>query len=61
MTSVDVPLTDPAIGGSAAIGSRSVYVQWRDVAGNWSHVVTVQRLEQAGTGRFSVSGADPRA
>jgi spore germination protein YaaH len=42
MASVDVSLTDPAIGGSADTGKRSVYVQWRDVAGNWSEVVSIQ-------------------
>ncbi len=32
------PLDDPATGGSPDIGARSVYAQWRDVAGNWSTV-----------------------
>lgn len=33
---ISVPLGDPAIGGSAAPGPRSIHVQWRDIAGNWS-------------------------
>jgi hypothetical protein len=33
---VVVPLGDPAIGGSPEPGPRSIHVQWRDVAGNWS-------------------------
>ena len=36
LPSLDVSLTDPAIGGSTDTGKRTVYVQWRDVAGNWS-------------------------
>jgi spore germination protein YaaH len=40
--SLDVSLTDPAIGGSTSTGRRTLYVQWRDVAGNWSEVVPVQ-------------------
>lgn len=42
LSSLDVSLTDPAIGGSADTGKRTVYVQWRDVAGNWSEVGSVQ-------------------
>jgi hypothetical protein len=42
LASLDVSLTDPALGGSADTGRRTVSVQWRDVAGNWSKVVTVQ-------------------
>ncbi len=42
LPSLDVSLTDPAIGGSAEAGKRTVYVQWRDVAGNWSEVVSLQ-------------------
>jgi len=40
--SLDVSLTDPAIGGSTDTGKRTVYVQWRDVAGNWSDVASLQ-------------------
>jgi spore germination protein YaaH len=32
------PLDDPTVGGSNATGQRTVYAQWRDVAGNWSPV-----------------------
>jgi spore germination protein YaaH len=42
LASVDVSLADPAIGGSEDTGKRTVYVQWRDVAGNWSDVVSIQ-------------------
>jgi spore germination protein YaaH len=35
-TNVTWPLDDAALGGSSALGPRSVYAQWRDVAGNWS-------------------------
>jgi spore germination protein YaaH len=41
LASLDVSLTDPVIGGSTDTGKRTVYVQWRDVAGNWSNVVSV--------------------
>jgi hypothetical protein len=33
---VVLPLGDPAVGGSADPGPRSIHVQWRDLAGNWS-------------------------
>ncbi len=32
-------LSDPDVGGSTANGPRSVYVSWRDWAGNWSEPV----------------------
>lgn len=35
-TRVVLPLGDPAVGGSPEPGPRSIHVQWRDLAGNWS-------------------------
>jgi spore germination protein YaaH len=35
-TRIVLPLGDPAIGGSPEPGPRSIHVQWRDLAGNWS-------------------------
>ena len=37
-TQIPWQLDDPATGGSNSTGSRTVYGQWRDVAGNWSSV-----------------------
>ncbi len=39
---LDFPLGDPETGGSAETGPRSIYVQWRDVAGNWSIPVVLE-------------------
>ena len=49
------PLADPAIGGSADTGKRTVYVQWRDVAGNWS-----RRRVESRSGTSSAPAASPR-
>jgi spore germination protein YaaH len=38
---VDWPLDDPAVAGTASEGPRTVYAQWRDVAGNWSPPTSV--------------------
>ncbi len=48
---VEFPLADPATGGSSDPGPRSVHVQWRDLAGNWSVpiVLQVQALKPART------------
>jgi len=35
-TSVEWSLLDPTVGGTADLRERTVWVQWRDVAGNWS-------------------------
>lgn len=37
-TRIPWSLADPAYGGSATNGARTVYAQWRDAAGNWSAV-----------------------
>lgn len=37
-TEIPFQLDNPATGGSNATGNRTVYAQWRDVAGNWSPV-----------------------
>jgi hypothetical protein len=39
-TTVSWDLRTAAYGGSAQRGTRSVYVQWRDEAGNWSGIKT---------------------
>ncbi len=39
---VEFPLADEATGGSSAEGPRSIYVQWRDIAGNWSVPVAIE-------------------
>ena len=36
------PLGDESTGGSAADGPRSIHVQWRDLAGNWSMPVVIE-------------------
>lgn len=36
------PLADPETGGSADEGPRSIHVQWRDLAGNWSVPVVLE-------------------
>ncbi len=33
---IDFPLGDASTGGSPEDGPRSIHVQWRDIAGNWS-------------------------
>jgi hypothetical protein len=33
-------LTDLFYGGNNAVGTKTVYVQWRDAQGNWSPVYT---------------------
>ncbi len=39
---VEFPLADPETGGSAREGPRSIHVQWRDLAGNWSTPVVIE-------------------
>ncbi len=39
---IDFPLGDESTGGSAQDGPRSIYVQWRDLAGNWSVPVVIE-------------------
>ena len=51
-TQISWPLDDPATGGSAATGTRTVYAQWRDVSGNWSSVSSTS---------FDVSSLAPTA
>jgi spore germination protein YaaH len=46
--SLDVSLADASIGATAAIGPRTLYVQWRDVAGNWSAVRSLQVWNRRG-------------
>ena len=36
------PLADPETGGSDEEGPRSIHVQWRDLAGNWSTPVVLE-------------------
>jgi hypothetical protein len=36
------PLGDESTGGSATDGPRSIHVQWRDLAGNWSVPVVIE-------------------
>ena len=36
------PLGDQATGGSTTEGPRSIHVQWRDLAGNWSAPVVIE-------------------
>ena len=52
---VTVPLGDPAIGGSGEDGPRTIHVQWRDLAGNWS-----PPRRHRGLGRRPRSGAPRR-
>lgn len=50
-------MDDPATGGSAATGTRQVYAQWRDVAGNWSTVSNTSfKLTLPGTAQLTVAG-----
>jgi hypothetical protein len=39
---IDFPLGDESTGGSSADGPRSIHVQWRDLAGNWSVPVVIE-------------------
>jgi spore germination protein YaaH len=39
---IDFPLGDESTGGSAEDGPRSIHVQWRDLAGNWSAPVVIE-------------------
>jgi spore germination protein YaaH len=36
------PLGDTSTGGSAESGPRSIHVQWRDIAGNWSMPLVIE-------------------
>jgi spore germination protein YaaH len=50
-------MDDSLTGGSLAIGARTVYAQWRDVAGNWSPVAsTTFNFTLPGAGTLSVAG-----
>ena len=39
---IEFPLGDEETGGSGADGPRSIHVQWRDLAGNWSIPVVLE-------------------
>ena len=39
---VDFPLGDESTGGSATEGPRTIHVQWRDLAGNWSVPLAIE-------------------
>ena len=39
---IDFPLGDESTGGSAEEGPRSIHVQWRDLAGNWSVPIVIE-------------------
>jgi GH18 family chitinase len=39
---IEFPLGDESTGGSSEPGPRSIHVQWRDVAGNWSPPIVVE-------------------
>jgi hypothetical protein len=39
---IDFPLGDESTGGSSEDGPRSIYVQWRDLAGNWSMPLVIE-------------------
>ena len=39
---LEFPLADPETGGSDDEGPRSIHVQWRDLAGNWSIPVVLE-------------------
>ncbi len=39
---IEFPLGDQETGGSAEEGPRSIHVQWRDLAGNWSTPVVLE-------------------
>jgi len=38
---ITFPLGDGATGGSAEDGPRTIHVQWRDIAGNWSPPIVI--------------------
>lgn len=60
-TSLAWRLDDPDAGGSAQAGQRSVHVQWRDVAGNWSEPVIATIEFDAGppTATVALAGGAP--
>jgi hypothetical protein len=35
-------ITDPALGGTSASGTKTIYAQWRDWSGNWSVPISAQ-------------------
>ena len=39
---IDFPLADESTGGSSDEGPRSIHVQWRDLAGNWSTPIVIE-------------------
>jgi len=39
---IDFPLGDESTGGSLQEGPRSIHVQWRDLAGNWSMPIVIE-------------------
>ena len=39
---IEFPLADEETGGSPESGPRSIHVQWRDVAGNWSAPIVIE-------------------
>jgi hypothetical protein len=39
---IEFPLADAATGGSPESGPRSIHVQWRDLAGNWSAPLVIE-------------------
>jgi hypothetical protein len=39
---IEFPLGDEATGGSLTEGPRSIHVQWRDLAGNWSTPIVIE-------------------
>jgi spore germination protein YaaH len=50
-------MDDPSTGGSLTTGTRQVYAQWRDVAGNWSTVSSTSfKLTLPGTAQLTVAG-----
>ncbi len=50
-------MDDPTTGGSLTTGTRRIYAQWRDVAGNWSLVSSTSfRLTLPGTAQLTVAG-----
>jgi hypothetical protein len=50
-------MDDPSTGGSLSTGTRRVYAQWRDVAGNWSTVSSTSfKLTLPGAAQLTVAG-----
>jgi hypothetical protein len=39
---VTFPLGEPDTGGSEEAGPRTIHVQWRDLAGNWSPPIVIE-------------------